>query len=232
MTKRAPSSSIQEHRIIDRPRLISALDECGSKAILLLAPAGYGKTTLARQWIETVGRAIWLSCTPTHRDVVTLASDVADHLAPFDEAAQRVVREYVRAQNTPQKSSRRIGSILAEHVNSAQIQWLVIDDYHEIIEAPEVEQLVDVLHRESAARLLIASRIRPSWATARRIVYGEIQLWRRALESYRRRTAFFQVRCTLISRRSCFRTLVRSFKITSFGSHCCRNWIRNQLPST
>ncbi len=174
MTKRAPSSSIQEHRIIDRPRLISALDECGSKAILLLAPAGYGKTTLARQWIETVGRAIWLSCTPTHRDVVTLASDVADHLAPFDEAAQRVVREYVRAQNTPQKSSRRIGSILAEHVNSAQIQWLVIDDYHEIIEAPEVEQLVDVLHRESAARLLIASRIRPSWATARRIVYGEI----------------------------------------------------------
>ena len=39
--------------------------------------------------------------------------------------------------------SRRIGSILAEYVNSAQIQWLVIDDYHEVIEAPEVEQLIE-----------------------------------------------------------------------------------------
>ena len=103
MNKRESRSTNQEHRIIERPRLINALDDSGSKTILLLAPAGYGKTTLARQWTKTAGRAIWLSCTPTHRDVVTLAGEVADQLMPFEESAQRAVREYVRAQNTPQK---------------------------------------------------------------------------------------------------------------------------------
>lgn len=174
MTESESGSINQERRIIERPRLLKALDECGSQAILLLAPAGYGKTTLARQWTKTVGRTIWLSCTPTHCDVVTFATDVADRLAPFSKSSPRAIREYLTAQNTPQKSSRRIGSILADHVNTAEIQWLVIDDYHEIIEAPEVEQLVDVLHRESRTRLIVASRLRPAWASARRILYREI----------------------------------------------------------
>ena len=40
----------REPRIIERPRLIKLLDETDARTILLLAPAGYGKTTLARQW--------------------------------------------------------------------------------------------------------------------------------------------------------------------------------------
>ena len=36
-----------ERRIIERPRLIKLLDESEARIILLLAPAGYGKTTLA-----------------------------------------------------------------------------------------------------------------------------------------------------------------------------------------
>ena len=144
------------------------------RSILLLAPAGYGKTTLAQQWVRTLDRSIWLSCTPAHRDVVTLASDLADRLERFVDTAPKAVGEYLRAQETPQRSSRRIGSILAEHVEAAGVQWIVVDDYHEVIEAPEAEELVDVLQREASSRLIIASRLRPKWATARRIVYGEI----------------------------------------------------------
>jgi LuxR family maltose regulon positive regulatory protein len=175
VTESTPGSISQERRIIERPRLIRALDECDSRTILLLATAGYGKTTLAQQWIRTVGRSIWLSCTHEHRDVVTFANDVAHLVEPFVNSAPRAVREYVRAQNTPQRSSRRIGSILADHVKSAEVQWIVIDDYHEIIEAPEVEELVNVLRRETDCRLIIASRVRPYWVTARRILYGEIR---------------------------------------------------------
>ena len=57
----------RERRIIERPRLIKLLDECEARIILLLAPAGYGKTTLARQWAKTLNGAIWISCTPAHR---------------------------------------------------------------------------------------------------------------------------------------------------------------------
>ena len=54
----------RERRIIERPRLIKMLDESEARVILLLAPAGYGKTTLARQWVKTLSGAIWVSATP------------------------------------------------------------------------------------------------------------------------------------------------------------------------
>jgi ATP/maltotriose-dependent transcriptional regulator MalT len=37
--------------IIERPRLTRLLDETTARVIMLVAPAGYGKTTLARQWL-------------------------------------------------------------------------------------------------------------------------------------------------------------------------------------
>src|SRR5436305_1542807 len=45
--------------IIERPRLTRLLDEADARILMLVAPAGYGKTTLARQWVETAGRLIY-----------------------------------------------------------------------------------------------------------------------------------------------------------------------------
>src|SRR5205085_9577140 len=67
----------RERRTIERPRLIKLLDESEAPIILLLAPAGYGKTTLARQWAKTLNGAVWVSLTPAHRDVARLAEDIA-----------------------------------------------------------------------------------------------------------------------------------------------------------
>jgi ATP/maltotriose-dependent transcriptional regulator MalT len=64
-------------RIIERPRLIKLLDESDATTILLLAPPGYGKTTLARQWAKTLNGVVWVTATSAHRDVATFAEDVA-----------------------------------------------------------------------------------------------------------------------------------------------------------
>ena len=48
-----------ERFTIKRPRLTGLLDDSGARILLLLAPAGYGKTTLAREWIEDREGAIW-----------------------------------------------------------------------------------------------------------------------------------------------------------------------------
>ena len=84
----AERSSSNRH-IIGRPRLIQLLDATESPLILLVAPAGYGKTTLARQWVGSNGRtAIWHDVTTASTDVAVLAASIAEALSQlFPDAA-------------------------------------------------------------------------------------------------------------------------------------------------
>src|SRR2546430_3797032 len=65
--------------IIKRPRLTKLLDESEARIILLCAPAGYGKTTLAREWVETRSEAVaWYGARPLTSDVAAFAHDLAE----------------------------------------------------------------------------------------------------------------------------------------------------------
>src|SRR5581483_7973303 len=167
MTARAGTTqSTRAHRpgrIIERPRLIKLLDDADAPVILIVAPAGYGKTTLARQWARTLSGVVWVSCTPSHRDVVTFAEDVAAGIDALGGNASRFVGEYMRARSNPQRAAREIAQVLARKLEEAPVQWLVIDDYHEVAKSPAIEDLVAVLRRKSPQRILVTSRVRPSW---------------------------------------------------------------------
>ena len=127
----------RERRIIERPRLIKLLDECEARIILLLAPAGYGKTTLARQWAKTLNGAIWISCTPAHRDVVTFAEDLAAGIDGLGGSCRKVLREHVSAHGNPQRaSSFDRCEHLPDQLAATAAQWIVIDDYHELADSP------------------------------------------------------------------------------------------------
>jgi ATP/maltotriose-dependent transcriptional regulator MalT len=52
--------------------------------------------------------------------------------------------------------------------------WLVIDDYHLISQSEAAEKLVEALVAATSVRFLIASRARPAWVTAKRLLYGEV----------------------------------------------------------
>jgi LuxR family transcriptional regulator, maltose regulon positive regulatory protein len=114
-------------RWLVRPRLTSVLDAADAQAVVLCAPAGYGKTVLARQWLE--GRPVaW--CTP---------AGGAEALARVDGASEG---------------------------------WLAIEDYHLL--ADSVDADVERLLALTQVRLLVTTRRRPGWATARRVLYGEV----------------------------------------------------------
>lgn len=165
----------RERPIIERPRLIEKLDACSSKTILLLAPAGYGKTTLARQWARTLSSVVWVTATPAHRDVTVLARDIAGSVDAIGGDCASFVNQYLKARDNPQRAAREIGGVLAKALESVRAQWLVIDDYHELVPAPEAEMLVEIVRAGTPRlRCLVASRIRPNWAALRRVVYGEI----------------------------------------------------------
>src|SRR6266702_3114531 len=65
-------------RLIPRPRLTALLDSASTHVIALVAPAGYGKTTLAREWTSARSReSIWYSATEASSDVAALVSGLA-----------------------------------------------------------------------------------------------------------------------------------------------------------
>ena len=73
----ATTSRIKRRRIIERPRLTRLLDESQGRIKMLVAPAGYGKTTLARQWLADK-QAVWYTATPASADVAALAAGLSD----------------------------------------------------------------------------------------------------------------------------------------------------------
>jgi ATP/maltotriose-dependent transcriptional regulator MalT len=161
-------------RIIERPRLIKQLDAAEAPVILIVGPAGYGKTTLARQWTRTLSGVIWVACTPSHRDVVTFSEDVAAGIDALGGNASRFIGEYMRARSNPQRAAREIAQALAKKLEEAPVQWLVIDDYQELSESPEAEEMVEILTMGPKLRLLVVSRLRPRWANARKLVYNDV----------------------------------------------------------
>ncbi|HTZ06859.1 MAG TPA: hypothetical protein VMB53_14075, partial [Gaiellaceae bacterium] len=65
-----PRPATAQNFIIKRPRLTKLLDDSGARLILLVAPAGYGKTTLAREWTSAFRRPLaWYQASTASSDV-------------------------------------------------------------------------------------------------------------------------------------------------------------------
>ena len=69
-------------RILPRPRLIQRLDDgLSGAATVVCAPAGYGKTVLARQWADHLTRpVVWLSIGPRAEQVSVWVAQLRDAL--------------------------------------------------------------------------------------------------------------------------------------------------------
>ena len=77
-TATAAGTRIRKRRIIERPRLFALLDESKARVRMLVGPAGYGKTTLAEQWVARDGRrGVWFTARSSSTDVAALALGVA-----------------------------------------------------------------------------------------------------------------------------------------------------------
>src|SRR5690349_7047275 len=92
------AAAVPSHRVtVRRPRLLQAL-ACGRPLVALVAPAGYGKTTLLQHWCETDGRpAAWLRLDRRHEDPLALLRDVARAA----DTASRLVIDDVHELRSP-----------------------------------------------------------------------------------------------------------------------------------
>ena len=167
---------VLKRRIIERPRLFALLDDSKARVRTLVAPAGYGKTTLAEQWVERgERRGAWYTARTASTDVAALALGLARSCSAIVERCDERLREHLRALPAPADNVETLAEILGEDLEHwPDGAWLVIDDYHEIAEEPQAERFVSALVSASPLRFLIASRQRPAWVTTKRILYGDV----------------------------------------------------------
>jgi LuxR family transcriptional regulator, maltose regulon positive regulatory protein len=169
----AAASPALDH-IIERPRLIARIEEGGGARIsVLAAPAGYGKTTLARQWSQRqAGPVGWYRTTRASGDVALLAvqlDDLLASIAPELPREQEKVATIASVNPSPRPLAR---AILRTFEALSQDVLLVVDEW-EAAGTDEAEELLSMLVEGLRIRFLITTRTRPDWFTPRLEVYGE-----------------------------------------------------------
>src|SRR4051812_47181733 len=134
------SSSTRVHRrgvprplaagLVQRPRLSARMASVPDGALLLVvAPAGYGKTTLLSEWVEGDKRAVaWVSLGARHDDPALLLASITGALSEIDPIEPAVAE----APEVPLPSSEgvvlpRLGAALQ---GNREPFVLVLDDVH------------------------------------------------------------------------------------------------------
>jgi len=164
-------ASLASRHIIERPRLTRLLDETTARVILLVAPAGYGKTTLARQWLAQRPH-IWYAGRPASADLAALGTDfieIAEQSVPHVGSG---LRSWLQAQRGPGEAARVADLLVGDLANWPEQMWFAIDDYQLL--TPDAEHVIDRIRSIPNVNLVITSRRRPVWCSSRDILYGQV----------------------------------------------------------
>src|SRR5689334_17003476 len=156
--------------IIKRPRLTKLLDETQARIILLCAPAGYGKTTLAREWISASAvPAMWYAGSPEMLDPVAAESTLRSSLRRA-EMLNDAAATQPPSGHAPAIAGLEIAYSLREDIRGAAI----FDDYQHALGSADSDALISAFTRNTHLRVIVTTRVRPSWLTSRMEVYGEL----------------------------------------------------------
>ena len=170
-----PKPPLRRRRLLDRPRLIRALDRSRARVRMLVAGPGFGKTTLTEQWAAGERRVAWVRAHRPSADVAVLAREMAAASAEIIPGSDRRLRERLNATPDPAAELDVLIDLLSEDIADwPEDAWIVIDDYQHIRESPTAEAFVEGLVGQSPLQVMISTRDRPSWVSTRSILYGEV----------------------------------------------------------
>jgi LuxR family maltose regulon positive regulatory protein len=171
-----PKPPLRRRRIIERPRLIRAIDRSRARVRLLVGSAGYGKTTLAEQWAAVPGKRVaWVRARRSSADVAVLVRQLAAASAANLPGCDRRVMERLNATADPADELDVLVDLLAEDLADwPEDGWIAVDDYHHIMESSDAEAFIESVVRQSPVQLLISTRDRPRWVSTRTVLYGEV----------------------------------------------------------
>jgi len=163
---------------VERPGLIQRLTRSRTRVVLLEAPAGYGKTTLAVQWRASMaGRRpfAWLSLDPGDNDPRRLWPQLvlAVQRACPDLQAERILADL--GSHHPDIAGAVLPGLINELAALTRPVTLVLDGY-EVIRNPRCHEQIGalLLHLPAPAQVALLSRRDPPLALARLRAAGEM----------------------------------------------------------
>jgi LuxR family transcriptional regulator, maltose regulon positive regulatory protein len=159
--------------IVDRPRLLEKLQLVPEhKITLITAPPGYGKTTLAAQFVHRSSHpVVWHTLDERQRDVPTLHAQSLSILSHIVPNIDKITPGYGYAPG-------ELAALVADHLRSAPVEHLIyaLDDAQYLAGSPAAETwlrtLVGLL--PANCHMMLLSRILPDLPFAEMIARREI----------------------------------------------------------
>lgn len=158
-------------QLVRRPRLIEQLNRgllSGGRLTLISAPAGFGKTTLVSEWVDSCERPVaWLSLDDGDNELAPFLTYLVAALQMVNAGNGMGLLAALQSSQPPP-----IESILTTLINEiAAVQnnfILVLDDYH-VIDSKLVDEAITFLveHLPPQMHLVIATREDPPLPLAR-----------------------------------------------------------------
>ncbi|MCC9075668.1 LuxR C-terminal-related transcriptional regulator [Litorilinea aerophila] len=164
---------------VSRPRLLDRLNAgLHGKLTLISAPAGYGKTTLAAEWVYQFQdapdvRVCWLSLAEDDSDPLQFFAYLSAAMGSVPGVRSTLPKLLRSGQPTP---ARHLMAAFIHDVSAVSgCIYLVLDDYHAIASAA-VEEAVSFLlqHMPPQMNLLLVSRTDPGFPLSRLRARGQL----------------------------------------------------------
>lgn len=155
------------HNAILRPRVLELLKQAPfCKLILFRSPAGYGKTTMAAQWLTEQSNVGWFSIDDTDNETFRF---VNYFLRALNNATGNACKKSLALAEKRQFSSLKslFSELFSEISQTTDTCYLVLDDYHCIVN----EEIHDGLrfflkHLPENITLVVTSRALPPLGAA------------------------------------------------------------------
>lgn len=156
--------------LVQRERLLARLDAGrAGKLTLISAPAGFGKSTLIRQWLETVAEAspptlvAWLSLDVQDNDLLRFWRYLITACRVFAPQIGSQSLAWLDAATSVPSSLESLPLVFVNEVESMASQGiLVLEDYH-VIGVPPIHEALGFLleHTPPALHIVLITRSTP-----------------------------------------------------------------------
>ena len=163
---------VSSHTLIPRPRLMALLNACPRRPLTLVsAPAGFGKTTLLSEWVQSMSResiqVAWISLDEEDNDLVRFWRYVLTALDALQPGMCTDLVNRLRTQMSPHLPLL-LTTLINRLVQIPEQILLVLDDYHMITDQEVHTSFTSLVeHLPAQLRVVLSTRVDPPFPLSR-----------------------------------------------------------------